>query len=62
MCQLSINNPIEAIILLENVEFIDFPAKLLNAGSNLHKLVANHAMTVFVNQKSLICSPTDCKT
>ena len=27
MCQLSINNPIEAIILLENVE-LDFPAKL----------------------------------
>ena len=25
MCQLSINNPIEAIILLENVE-LDFPA------------------------------------
>ena len=27
MCQLSINNPIEAIILLENVE-LDIPAKL----------------------------------
>ena len=27
LCQLSINNPIEAIILLENVE-LDFPAKL----------------------------------
>ena len=27
MCQLSINNPIEAIILLENVE-LDCPAKL----------------------------------
>ena len=27
MCQLSINNPIEAIILLENVE-LDFPVKL----------------------------------
>ena len=39
MCQLSINNPVEAIILLENVE-LDFPAKLYQ-GSNLHKLTAN---------------------
>ena len=61
MCQLSINNRNEAIYFAGKRRIIDFPANYI-AGSNLHKLAANHTTLVFVSQKSLICSITDCKT
>ena len=60
MCQLSATNPFEAIY---------FPGKrhisfLLSYiwDSNLGKLTAKHTMHVFVNQNSLTCSISDCKT
>ena len=68
LCQLSINNPIEAIYFNFAVKrrirsVIRFSCQVTyNAGSNLHKLISNYMMPVFVNQKSLICAITDCKT
>ena len=63
MCQLSINNPIEAIYFARK-RHIRFSCQFVLGAVNLiHELNANHMHdAVFVNQKSLICSKTDCKT
>ena len=51
MCQLSINNSIEAIAFAGKCR-IRFSSQVIYtvAGSNLYKLAANHTMPVFVNQ------------
>ena len=61
MCQLSINDSIEVIYFAGKWQ-IRFSYQVIFAGSNLHKLTANRTIPAFVNQKSLICSITDCKT
>ena len=53
--------PSKWFILLENGK-LDFPPSYIFAGSNLHKLTANRTIPAFANQKSLLCSITDCKT
>ena len=63
MCQLSINNPIEATYFARERHIRLSCQFILGVVILMHELKPNHMHdAVFVNQKSLICSKTDCKT